>query len=59
MKCFLFYVFQRSDSLKPGTIARQVKYGSKHNIAKTKIDKTDLRKKGIIIITLQPFQLVI
>jgi len=46
------FVFQISDSLKPGTIARQVKYGSKHNNAKTKIDQTDLRKKGIIMITI-------
>ena len=50
MKCFLFYVFQRSDSLNPGKIARQVKYGSKHNTAKTKIDQTDLRKKGMICV---------
>lgn len=51
MKRFLFYVFQRSDSLKPGKIARRVKYGSKHNPAKTKIDQTDSRQQGIIIIT--------
>lgn len=46
------FVFQISDSLKPGKIARQIKYGSKHNTAKTKIDQTDLRKKGIIMITI-------
>ena len=48
MKCFFFYFFQRPDSLKPEKIAKQVKYGWKHNktLLETKIDQTHLRKKG-------------
>ena len=48
MKCFLFYFFERPDSLKPEKIAKQVKYGWKHNktLLETKIDQTHLRKKG-------------